>query len=502
MEEAVPAEPARVQACMDMAVEFARAQNQRVEANRADQTESESANSTSADDTAFIAQMSVDAAGTPSDIPFQKFTAGDQVVGRIVLDARDMSARCVGFAALTESAWQELFSSVIATSPPEPPLPPTPLYGSLGATWLNTVKEATLRPPNTGVTAAAAAENTSGQTDSDTASKSVSQGSQDVAAAAYDALDSSKEKWAAESGGLGVDSFGVTEAGAPDSAQNDGTPDKASENVSQVAKQPAGTLGDVWDSNNSAGLTDEERQLAQALGGTASQGQSSDEAQNKTADSEKSQASVVASQKLQFDPLGKNTSTVAPACNIMISTNQSLWSGEAPYSIAVGSMQVTFIRDDSDDSKTAELMARTPELGFWGATPQPGPGLVGCARLQDAVEHASDLANGSSEVVEATVVSSEGATGTQGGATGPKSDSESVYTVKSFSTDANGQVVEETSTYGTVSDALDGSAVTDAAPSGSNNLTSHALECALSLLSVIELICDVNLALGRYTEQV
>lgn len=143
IEAAMPAEPSHVRDFMDRAITFVRDNREwrSIDSEESNIPEEAGLASDSDEQQSFVAQMAPDASGTPSDIPFQSFTTGDVVVGRIVLDARDFDARCVGMAAVSEGAWQELFTRVLAASNPEPP---SPLYGTLGATWLNTVKDAAL----------------------------------------------------------------------------------------------------------------------------------------------------------------------------------------------------------------------------------------------------------------------------------------------------------------------------------------------------------------------
>eukprot|EP00892_Ulva_mutabilis_P008110 jgi/Ulvmu1/5671/UM024_0018.1 len=131
LEWAVPAEPAHVQACMDVAVEYARAEHIRNGAPDAAPAEAGDAATTSPD-------IQVLPAGQPNDMPYQPHAPADIIIGRIVLDVRDMSARCIGLAALRPEHWDAIIARVRTSEAA------SGLRGERGVQWLKAVQQSVL----------------------------------------------------------------------------------------------------------------------------------------------------------------------------------------------------------------------------------------------------------------------------------------------------------------------------------------------------------------------
>lgn len=504
IQDAVPEEPPRVQACMDLAVEFVHAQSNRSQANGSnpdsnvtDDSNSSTEGSGSDTEPTFVAQMSPGAPGTPSDIPFQSYTKGDVVVGRIVLDARDMGARCVGLAKVTETMWQDLFTRIIAATQPEPPLPPSPLYGTLGATWLNSVKEATLSPGSDTAAGASLFADSAGsggtQTlqDESNVSETVAENPQDAATAAIDALEASKEKWDALGGGAG--SYGVSGIGGVAEVSGAAIPEvdddtatrEAAQNAPQNDSQPVNTLADLWDSDTKTSLTEEERQLADVLGVSSSEIEESKRTLGSKED-EKTEAKSKDDGSERFDPLDKKKSEIPKTISSTALSAESSSSAENQQwvamssSISIGSMCVTFLRESTRALPSEqENTSRVADQFAGASTVQAGIGQVCSERAWQSAVPSSEMASSSTlqdvEEMQATVVDAEASSSIDSGSETDKDSVLRKQTIKQFSTDAVGRLVEQTTSV-SVSDSSATAAVTDASSSDAEDLKSYAVE--------------------------
>lgn len=119
-----------MQACMDVAIEYAQYERQRLV--EADSPSEETAEEWS--------EVQVSPGGQPNDIPYQAHAETDVVIGRIMLDVRDMSARCVGLAALRPEHWDAIIARVRSSSGAST----TGLRGERGAQWLQDVRQSVL----------------------------------------------------------------------------------------------------------------------------------------------------------------------------------------------------------------------------------------------------------------------------------------------------------------------------------------------------------------------
>lgn len=194
LEWAVPAEPPHVQACMDVAVEYARAERARHDTPGA-QSEGPAA----------TADIQITPEGQPNDMPYQAHTEGDVLIGRVVLDVRDMSARCVGLAALRPEHWGAILGRVRDSTAASP----LGLRGSRGEQWLAAVQQSVL---------------TGGE------------------------------------GPKAVEGPGAAAALLPPAAAV-----PAEERAAVDPRQGAATLGELWAAEAQSDMTDEERQLADIL---------------------------------------------------------------------------------------------------------------------------------------------------------------------------------------------------------------------------------------------